>query len=62
MTTNTVVFSYLLHCYHFHFHFLTVFSLLKAAEQFLLQNRGLCYAMLLKRLSILFDTLDILKT
>ncbi|CAH1371555.1 unnamed protein product [Tenebrio molitor] len=34
---------------------------MKPVEQFLIQNRGLCYAMLPKRLSVLFDTPDIIK-
>jgi hypothetical protein len=42
---NYIPISYLLRCCHFHFHFLRVFFLIKAAEQFLVQNRGgLCYA------------------
>jgi hypothetical protein len=28
---------------------------MKGAEQFLVENRGVCYAMLLRRLSVLFD-------
>jgi hypothetical protein len=62
MTTTYGIFSYLLRCYHFHFHSLRVFSLTESCRTVLGTKSGsmLCYAMLLKHLSVLFDTPDII--
>jgi hypothetical protein len=64
MTTTYGIFSYLLRCCHLHFHFLRVFSLNESCRTVFDIKSGsmLCYAMLLKRLSVLFDTPDITET
>jgi hypothetical protein len=61
MATTYGIFSYLLRFCHFHFHFLGVFSLTESCRTVSGTKSGsmLCYAMLLKRLSVLFDTADI---
>jgi hypothetical protein len=61
MTTTEGIFSYLLRCCHFHFHFMKVFSLSESCRTVFGRKSGsrLCYAILLKRLSVLFDTPNI---
>jgi hypothetical protein len=53
MTTTKRIFSYLFRCYHFHFHFLRVFSLTESYRTVFGTKSGpmLCYGLLLKCLS-----------
>jgi hypothetical protein len=62
MTTTYGIFSYLLRWCHFHFHSLRVILLTESCRIVFGTKSGsmLCYAMVLKRLSLLFDTHDIL--